>query len=192
MINSVSSNVGVNYTQAGSTRHVVSTEQKSAIESVLAKYDASSLSQSDAQEISDSFKDMGIRPSRDLRETIETSGFDADEIRNLSSNHGVHGMPPPLPGKNDSEEISLFEELLSGILDSDTNNGEKTASEAVEDYTSKYSNLTTEAKDEVKDIMSQFKDGSANSKVNTNNLVMDSLKDILSKYDNYKHIEVYV
>ncbi len=192
MINSVSSNVGVNYTQAGSTRHVVSAEQKSAIESVLAKYDASLLSQSDAQEISDSFKDMGIRPSRDLRETIEASGFDADEIRNLSSNHGVHGMPPPLPGKDDSEEISFFEELLSEILDSNTNNGEKTALEAVEDYASRYSNLTTEAKDEVKDIMSKLQDGSGNSKVNTNNLVMDSLKDILSKYDNYEHIEVYV
>ena len=71
----------------------MSTEQKSAVEEILAKYDASSLSQNDAQEISDAFKDLEIRPSQDLRETIESIGFDADEIKELSkgssSNDGM-------------------------------------------------------------------------------------------------------
>ncbi len=194
MIDSVNtiSNVGVNFTSAGSTRHVISPEQKSTIESVLSKFDASSLTQSDAQEISDNFKDMGIRPSKELRETIEASGFDADEIRNLNSNSEVrHTPPPPKIAEDEDEELSVFEEFLEELLELDIDQEQLTALEAIEDYMSKYSNLTLEAKGEVKDVMSQLKDGSDNSKTNLGNTMVNSLNNILGKYNNYEHVEVY-
>ncbi len=193
MIDSVNtvSNAGINFTQAGSTRHVVSSEQKSAIESVLSKYDASALTQSDAQEISDSFKEMGVRPSKELRETIEASGFDADEIRNLNSSVEVRNTTPLASKKDDTEDITSFEEFLEELLALDIHKETPTASEAVEDYMSKYSNLTTEAKSEVKEIMAQLKEKDNNTQANTNNIMMSSVNDILSKYDNYEHVEVY-
>jgi len=109
----------VNYTTEGSTRHTMSADQKSAVENVLSKYDASSLSSDDAKEISNSFEEMGIKPSSDLRETIETAGFDADSLRELSGTSGIEGKlspPPPPPKQDDSEELSIIEEILAEIL----------------------------------------------------------------------------
>ena len=192
MVNSVSSNIGVNFTQAGSTRHVVSSEQKIAIEALLENYDASSLTSADAKEITDSFKDMGIRPSRELRETIEASGFDADEIRELSFSSNIQGsQPPPPPKKDNSEELSIYEELLAELLEANTNQENKSASEKVDEFTSRFSNLTDNAKDEVKGLFSQFQMGSETSKLNTPNSITNALNNILSNTTNYNRISVY-
>ncbi len=197
MINSISSNVTINYTLAGSTRHTMSTDQKSAVESILSKYDASSITREEAQEISDSFKELEIRPSSDLRETIENAGFDANRLRELSGVEGIEGKlppPPPPPLQNDSEEISILEEILAEILNSeDEETTTLSQSEQIMDYTSRIMNLTDDAKNEIKNLFDKFKPGNETeySQKESKNIVTNSLKSILGDYDNYNHVTFY-
>ena len=203
MVGSVSSSV--NYTTEGSTRHTMSADQKSAVENVLSKYDTSSVSSEDAKEISNSFKEMGIRPSSDLRQTIEDAGFDADNIRELSGASGVAGTegkqppsPPSRPPKNeDSDEVSIIEEILAEILNGDDDDEEDEVqtldqSEQIMDYTSRIMNLTDDAKGEVKDLFEKFNpENTTYNKEETSNIITSSLKQILGNSDNYSHTEFY-
>jgi hypothetical protein len=201
MVGSVGA-TAVNYTTEGSTRHTMSADQKSAVENVLSKYDASSLSSDDAKEISNSFKEMGIKPSSDLRETIETAGFDADSLRELSGTSGIEGKqppppPPPPPPKQDySKELSTIEEILAEILagdDEDNESKQLTQSEQVMDYTGRIMNLTDNAKNEVKDLFEKFKPDNETgyTQEESKNIVTNSLKSILSNNDNYNHVSFY-
>ena len=113
MISSVNSNIVTNYTMMGNSRHRMSADQKNAVENILSKYDASSLSRNDAKEISDSFKKMGIRPGNDLRQTIENAGFDADRLRALSGAGGIQmhqpkQPPTPPPPTKDDNHIDIW------------------------------------------------------------------------------------
>ena len=47
----------------------LSAEQKSAAESILSEYSASDLTEEDAQSIVEAFKEEGIQPSKDLKDT---------------------------------------------------------------------------------------------------------------------------
>jgi len=192
MVNSVSSNAGVNFTLEGSTRHVVSTEQKSAIEQVLSKFDASSLTSEDAQEITNAFKELEIRPSKSLRETIESAGFDANEIRNLSQNTSkkVNETPAPkhISESNSDSGLDMFEELLSQLVDLSNQDNLSTA-KSIEEFTSRFSNMTDEAQNGVKDLLTQFKED--NLKVGSPTMLANSINEIMSKDKSYNHIEVY-
>jgi hypothetical protein len=203
MVDSVSSNYTVNYTTAGSTRHSsMSSDQKSAVQEILSNYDAKNLSVSDAKEISNSFKEQGIRPSSELRETIQSAGFDADAIREMSGSGGVQGMegkqpPPPPPPPSDqasnSEQQSIIEEILEEILNGDDEDDTSyDSTDQIMDYTSRIMNLNEDAQNEVKSLFEQFKPGNSDfSAEDSKNIVTNALKSILSNDENYNHIEIY-
>lgn len=197
MVGAVGASGGVNYTTEGSTRHTMSSEQKSKVESILSKYDSNSISQEDAKAISNSFKEAGIRPSSDLRQTIEDAGFDADEIRNLSSAEGVQGTqgkqpppPPPRPAQN-SEEESILSEILSTLLEIDSEDEDEQSLSQLEqltDYTSRIMSLNDNAKDQVKELFEKYEPGSNTeySKEEISNIITGSLNHILGDSSSYK------
>ena len=113
----------------------LSLEQQTIIEETLANYDSDSLSQSDAKEIVDIFKDAGIEPSNNFASALASVGFDAKEIGDLA---GVSktataeasgpaggrpaGGPPPGPppsSSEDEEEIESIYDLLEALLSTD-------------------------------------------------------------------------
>ncbi|MFC7049645.1 hypothetical protein [Emcibacter nanhaiensis] len=61
-------------------------DQKSTVSDILSQYDASSLSEEDAQSIFQALKDAGIPPSEELKSMIEDAGFDLSQF-----------APPPPP-----------------------------------------------------------------------------------------------
>jgi len=75
-------------------------EQKSSVEELLANYDSENLTEEDATEILDQLKEMEIRPSRELRETVENAGFSFDQLIETS---GIAPTPPPEMASGDFE-----------------------------------------------------------------------------------------
>lgn len=102
----------------------LSSEQKSAAESVLAQYDASALTEDDAKAINEAFKEAGIRPNGELKGIIEDAGFDAGQLAELGGVQGPPGgMPPPPPpsgsemGEVNSEALQMLQDILSEYSD---------------------------------------------------------------------------
>ena len=97
----------------------LTSDQNKLIEELLSEYDSGSLSESDIQEINDTFREQGIVPSGDLKTAIEAAGFDPTELKPPKGAKGPggaggHGPPPPPPPTESSEEtVSAFLELLS-------------------------------------------------------------------------------
>jgi len=58
------------------------------INEILASYDANALTQEDAIEMNERFRDAGIRGGRPLSEVITLAGFDTEEIRTLAPPKG--------------------------------------------------------------------------------------------------------
>jgi hypothetical protein len=202
MIGAVGNN-GLDYTSSGSTRHSMNESQKTAVQKVLSNYDSENLSSNDAKEISNSFKELGITPSSDLRQTIEDAGFDADAIRDMSGTSqammGAEGKqpppPPPPPQQNNEEEQSILEEILAEILEGDDEDeaNQLSQSEQIIDYTNRIIHLNDDAKNEVKELFDKFKPGNDTgfSKEETNNIITSSLKSILGDDNNYLHSDFY-
>lgn len=200
MVTSINSNYAINYTAVSNNKDTsISSDQKSAVQRILSNYDANNLSQSDAKQISNSFKEQGIVPSRELRETIESAGFDADAIREMSGDSkGVQGQqppppPPPPPSKNSSnEQQSIIEEILEEILNGEDSETSYDSTYQVMDYTSRIMNLNESAQNDVKDLFEKFTSPNTEySKEDFRNIVTNTLKSILSNEDNYNHVEVY-
>ena len=63
-------------------------EQKQQVQSILSSYDANNLTTSDAQSIFKQFLQAGIPPGKDLKDTIQASGFNADQLASLADPHG--------------------------------------------------------------------------------------------------------
>ena len=61
--------------------------QKSALKSILSKYNTSKLTAVDAKAIHKAFSDAGIRGGAGLNEAVTAAGFDPDKLRDLD--------PPP-------------------------------------------------------------------------------------------------
>jgi hypothetical protein len=68
-----------------------SEDQKSSIQSILAKFDSKNLSVADAKKITSEFKKLGIQPGRELEKTMAASGFDAKQVGGLAFGQG---QPP--------------------------------------------------------------------------------------------------
>lgn len=64
----------------------LSDEQKSEIEEILAEYDPANITQENAKEIFEKFREAGISPAKGMKEAIEEAGYNAEELREL-------GMP---------------------------------------------------------------------------------------------------
>ena len=100
----------------------LSAEQKSAAESILSEYSASDLTEEDAQSIVEAFKEEGIQPSKDLKDTLEAAGFDAKELAELAGlpprEEGNQGPPPPQQGGSNSSGVNQENlQALQAILD---------------------------------------------------------------------------
>jgi hypothetical protein len=63
-------------------------DQKSTVASILAKYDSSNVTTSDAISIFKELKDAGITPMKGLKEAIDAAGFNADELRSTAMSSG--------------------------------------------------------------------------------------------------------
>ncbi|MCW8916295.1 MAG: hypothetical protein OQK24_10655 [Magnetovibrio sp.] len=72
----------------------LSDSQKTAVQDILSEFDASNLSAEDAEAINAAFRAEGIKPSADLKSTIEAAGFDANELRPPGGPEGGGGRPP--------------------------------------------------------------------------------------------------
>ena len=55
-------------------------KQSQLISDTLSKYDPNKLTEADAKEITSSFREAGIRPSKALKEAMSAQGFDAREV----------------------------------------------------------------------------------------------------------------
>lgn len=89
-------------------------DQKTAVKSILSEYDASNLTEEDFHEINQQFKELGVRPSGDLKETIEGEGFDFSSYLENGRPQGGGQIPPPPPPQN--TQASEYSEQLSELL----------------------------------------------------------------------------
>ncbi len=107
----------------GSSSAALTAEQKATITETLEQFDASTLTEADAQSIVSAFSEVGIQPGREMAEAMSAAGFDAREVGELAGvgpqgqGQGMNGMPPPSKdgGRESGMNIdeSSYEELLS-------------------------------------------------------------------------------
>lgn len=198
----------------------LSLDQQTLIEDTLAKYDADSLSESDAQEIVGIFEEAGIEPSKDFASALSSVGFDAKEIGDLAGvaesggaagaagGKPAGGPPPPPPSEEEEEEISSIYDLLETLLASEEEEEEESSTssiisgsgydessssfETVLDYTSKIVRLKDDAKSDVMNMLNEFNSDEANlDDEQTQKNLLSSLSDVLKKTDNYNTISFY-
>jgi Ca2+-binding EF-hand superfamily protein len=124
-----------------STTTSSSSSQADTISSILAEYDASNLSESDAKSIVSAFKEAGIQPSEELVSAMAEAGFDAKEVGTLAG-VGPQGMTPPAGGGQTSSAASdtydsmdtnedgvvSIEELQAAFSSSSTSSTDSTSS----------------------------------------------------------------
>ncbi len=117
MINSISNTeMAMPHTPRGQGGTSLTEDQKQLINDTLSKFDADSLTESDAISIVSSFQEAGIQPGRELAQTMEAAGFDAKGVGDMA---GIQGPPPGGPqgqggGFNINDEV--LEELYT-LLD---------------------------------------------------------------------------
>ena len=90
----------------------LSDEQKETVNSILASYDSTNMSEADVESMKAEFKDAGIRPSEDLKGIMEEAGF---EVPERSGPQGVKGEGKPPPE---------FAKLMEKLEDSDISEDE--------------------------------------------------------------------
>jgi hypothetical protein len=95
-----------------SSNNTLNSDQKSLIEDTLSNYDASNISQEDAANLIETFKEAGINPSNAFADILAESGFDAQEIGTLANvgeggPSGQRPPPPPSGGQQSDSEIDL-------------------------------------------------------------------------------------
>lgn len=89
-------------------------DQKQLINDTLSKFDADSLTESDAISIVTAFQEAGIQPGKELAKVMEAAGFDAKRVGDLADVQG----PPPGQGKGPDgigNGINLSEEALKEL-----------------------------------------------------------------------------
>lgn len=189
----------------------LSLEQQTLIEETLKNYDSSSLSETDAKEIVETFSEAGIEPSKEFESALSSLGFDAKDIGDLAGvgeegggpSGGVRpaGGPPPPPPK---EEVSTISDLLESLLeedDTETSSTNSTSSSSpyedtsftafntILDYTNQIVNLKDDAKTEVMSILEEYAKNEDQQSVQKN--IVNSLNSILNKQENYNRVSFY-
>lgn len=95
----------------------LTTEQEEMVSSILAQYSPDTLTETEAEEIRQAFREANISPSQSLHDAIEKAGFDAKTMRG-SEGQRPDGPPPPPPSSSTSETGSLDSlDLIKEILD---------------------------------------------------------------------------
>lgn len=56
-------------------------EQKDKIDEILSEYDPENITEEQAKEIFEKFREAGIQPAAGMKEAIEEAGFDAEQLR---------------------------------------------------------------------------------------------------------------
>lgn len=173
--------------------------QLETISSVLANYDSENLSQDDAQSIVESFKEAGIEPGSALESAMKEEGFDAKEVGDLAGMGGPGGpgggMPPPPPQNEELEDSvsTLLEELFStDDEDEDTTSSLVSNFDNVMEYTSRILSLNEKSQNEALNVLNDISniDGDYSSE-DMSNIVKNSLSQILSDNNNYRHVSFY-
>ena len=206
MISNISSQISSYDTLSTSSSTEESSTDQEIIESILANYDAESLSEDDAKAIVSALQDAGIEASSELADAMDEAGFNAQEIGTLAGvgPQGGGGMPPPPPS---TEEVDTLADILAELLESDddestttstnaySSSSDSTSFEDVLDYTSRIIQLNDTAKDEVMELFESYKsvdeENTEVSSTEVSNALKNSLKDILSDANNYKSVSFY-
>jgi hypothetical protein len=84
-------------------------DQKETVNSILANYDSSNMSEADVESMRAAFKDAGINPSEELKNIMEEAGF---EVPEKPKPQGVKGQGKPMP----PEFMELMEKLESSDI----------------------------------------------------------------------------
>jgi len=196
MIGSVNSSSMVMSGQIGNTKNTpLSESQLETISSVLSNYDSSNLSAEDASAIVEAFSSAGIEPSRELANAMSSEGFNAKEVGDLAD-VGKGNMPPPPPPppsgseQEESDISSLLDSLLS-IQREDEESATTSSFNEIMEYTSRIINLNENSKTEVMDLLDKFSSNEEYSSSEVNNIIRNSLGQILSDPDNYNRVSFY-
>jgi len=96
--------------------------QKTQVQSILSEYDASSLTNDDLDAINQAFRDADIRPSAGLRQTIESAGFDPDQLRSRGGPQGAGGSRPPRPQSGGEINVQALQSLQEILANYDLSN----------------------------------------------------------------------
>jgi len=119
MVSSVGSTSSLQYQPQSYSETKLTDDQKTILEEILAKYDASNLTQEQTQSLFDELKASGIKPSKEVREIMDTAGFAPPEK--------PEGSMPPLDQTNETEDLpdyvlEFLEKLKSGqVSEADLN-----------------------------------------------------------------------
>ncbi len=205
-ISNTSSMVSINNTSQSNSRQNTSlnSSQKEFVSSLLSNYDSQNLSTEDATSIVESLKDEGIKASSSLAQTMEESGFNAQEIGELAnvenSEIGTSAPPPhpprPSSGEEDEEDESIISELLDSLLstdeDDETSTTISTSFEDIMEYTSRIVSLNEDSQSDVMDLLDKYNNEESDfSKEEIGTIVKYSLGEILSEPSNYNRISFY-
>jgi hypothetical protein len=111
MINPISS--GSQIPPMRSSQPSMSTDQKEQVQEILSEFSADNLTSEDAASIIESFRDLGIAPSKELEQLMANKSFDAKKIGDMAGVSDSQRPPPPKNNGSDSSEmVSFLEELL--------------------------------------------------------------------------------
>ena len=94
----------------------ISEEQEELISSLLSGYDSSNLSQEDAMAITETLKDAGIKPSKQLAEVMSESGFSAREVGYLAQAERPHEVSQIISNYTD-QIMSLTQDVKQDVRD---------------------------------------------------------------------------
>ncbi|MFA7289985.1 MAG: hypothetical protein WC055_14005 [Melioribacteraceae bacterium] len=101
-------------------------EQKETVNSILANYESSNMSEVEVESMKAEFKNAGIKPSEDFKGILEEAGFEVSEKSGPQGAKGGGRPKPPefstLMGKLENSDISE-EEMQSYIQNLQNENG---------------------------------------------------------------------
>lgn len=182
--------------ESTSSSQSLSSAQDELISSVLENYDASNLSESDAEAIVAAFQDAGIEPSEELASAMEEAGFDAQEVGTLAGVGAAQGgTPPPPPGGGGGMSTSEAEEVFD-ILD--TNEDGTVSLEELEeaygsdDETTSLSSNQQNALDNLGVLMDMLKAGTEGEDSSIDSKNFDGLLKAINTQNNNSEINSYL
>ena len=179
---------------SNSDSNSLSDSQLDTISSVLEDYDASNLSESDAQEIVAALSDAGIEASGELESALADAGFDAQEIGTLAGVGGPQGPAGGGGGEANSSSSSDEEEDYDIM---DTNEDGVVSFAEMQEYYSTSDDYSTEnlsadqqnALDNLQVLMETLKSGGTED-VDTDNF--ESLLKVINNQSNNSEINTYL
>jgi len=104
---------GLDLTNSSQSSRTLSADQKQQVQSILAKYDPKSITVQHAQDIFKQIMNAGIKPGKDLRDTIKAAGFDPHQLRSLASQSLAAGAPASQSAALTDDQKKQVQTILS-------------------------------------------------------------------------------